>query len=64
MRACPPLPNDHCTAIRRGGSTQKSRWSFSLLTLLLATGLIMAVISHVRTSRILENYREKSDDLE
>jgi len=43
---------------------KKSRWSFSLLTLLLATGLVMAVISHVRTSRILENYRAKSDELE
>ena len=43
---------------------KRSRWSFSLLTLLLATGLIVAVISHVRTSRILESYRDKSDDLE
>ena len=43
---------------------KRSRWSFSLLTLLLATGLIMAVISHVRTSRILEDYRAKSDALE
>ena len=43
---------------------RKSRWSFSLLTLLLATGLMMAVISHVRTSRILEDYRAKSDALE
>jgi hypothetical protein len=43
---------------------KRSRWSFSLLTLLLATGLVMAVISHVRTSRILEDYRAKSDELE
>jgi len=43
---------------------KKSRWSFSLLTLFLATGLIMAVVSHVRTSRLLESYREKSDELE
>ncbi len=38
--------------------------SFSLLSFLLATGLILAVISHVRTSLLLENYREKSDELE
>ena len=43
---------------------KRSRWSFSLLTLFLLTGLIMAVISHVRTSRILEDYRAKSDALE
>jgi hypothetical protein len=38
--------------------------SFSLLSFLLATGLILAVVSHVRTSLLLENYREKSDELE
>ena len=43
---------------------RRSRWSFSLLTLFLLTGLIMAVISHVRTSRRLEDYRAKSDALE
>ena len=44
--------------------SKRSPWSFSLLTLFLATGLTMAVISHVRTSRLLESYREKSDELE
>ena len=43
---------------------RKLRWSFSLLTFFLATGLVLAVISHVRTSMLLENYREKSDELE
>ncbi len=43
---------------------KRSRWSFSLLSLLLATGLVLAVISHVRTSLTLENYRQKSDALE
>lgn len=52
------------TALQPAPPQKRSRWSFSLLTLFLATGLIMAVISHVRTSRLLENYREKSDELE
>ena len=43
---------------------RKLRLSFSLLSFLLATGLVLAVVSHVRTSLILENYREKSDELE
>jgi hypothetical protein len=43
---------------------RKWRWSFSLLTLLLATGMILAVISHVRTSLELEKYRQKSDAVE
>jgi hypothetical protein len=43
---------------------RKLRLSFSLLSFLLATGLILAVVSHVRTSMLLENYREKSDELE
>src|SRR5262245_54993868 len=47
-----------------GAPPRTSRWSFSLLTLLLATGLVMAVISHVRTSQLLEHYRKKSDALE
>jgi hypothetical protein len=44
--------------------SKRPRWSFSLLSLLLATGLLLAVISHVRTSRQLEDYRAKSDALE
>jgi hypothetical protein len=43
---------------------RKLRLSFSLLSFLLATGLILAIVSHVRTSILLENYREKSDELE
>ena len=43
---------------------RKWRWSFSLLTLFLATGLLLAVISHVRTSLRLEDYRKKSDAIE
>ena len=60
--ACPTvnLPQESTSTSPR----RKLRLSFSLLSFLLATGLILAVISHVRTSLLLENYREKSDELE
>ena len=65
--ASPPAaqsPDDHVRPRSSAPAPRKSRWSFSLLSLLLATGLVLAVVSHVRTSLRLEELRKTSDALE
>lgn len=63
----PPLDDPPAIPAHEPATTRprrKLRFSFSLLTFLLVISLILTVISHVRTSRLLENYRESSDELE